>query len=669
MYYNQDTTGNLVLDAYNGVMSGAVEAKLGDRVTSWFTRDGSVELQAVGDSEFYLQESKIRPGRLVVAGRGAFFLDVGGTPFYAYEEGGRLRHAFSFAGGPAPGNFGDIPFAMFQLATAVPTTGFGLFFRSRWANGGFSGTDSRLSFGSDSGGQLMNETTYLTGGPGHWHSFTGRNSSDEDGLEPRVYWPTEQVLQPVGAGSDAAFRHANNRNQLTIGTATNWNGTQFLTDNGGEIEIEHIGFWNLPDEEDVISIAEALQEQTPDRRVVLFGDSRSENLLAHGVAQLGNKYGYNIRISGVSGEGVANTVGRMEALRLEGAKFDVVAIWAGINDHRLTNLPSAELVELIADFVKVAESDDFCNSFHVFTDTPLGDVTTHPTVPTREELEKHREFSDLVANRFAGNSFVQVIDSWSTVVSATDDAVIDPDLSNDNVHLTLPGHVAYSRVLEHLWLPILQEQFGDRTDQSAVLINEANIAERRRLREIFNDMPTIDEDGFVTVATNNDKAGYGLTAATMASLFDDADAQTQLTDFLDGLAERFDDDEDIAPTVIVQAMLMNPQIMQLITDAQAARVAAEANGTALATPNNFKADTASLQAAIDAIAALQPDNKPTVNAAGEITTSNPASGGSAHTAQDVADLLERTGGPLAEVPKFDDPQIVGNRPFTVVRGA
>ena len=80
-----------------------------------------------------------------------------------------------------------------------------------------------------------------------------------------------------------------------------------------------------------------------------------------------------------------------------------------------------------------------------------------------------------------------------------------------------------------------------------------------------------------------------------------------------------------------------------------------------------------LGTAIDGIPAAllaNPANPIATDASGAVTTSNPSTGGtgSNHTAQDVADLLERTGGPLAEVPKFDDPQTVDGRPFTVNRG-
>ena len=65
--------------------------------------------------------------------------------------------------------------------------------------------------------------------------------------------------------------------------------------------------------------------------------------------------------------------------------------------------------------------------------------------------------------------------------------------------------------------------------------------------------------------------------------------------------EQGDDEGDVAPAIIVSAILQNAQIMQLISDAAASRDAAEANGTALATPDNFKADTSALTAATTAL--------------------------------------------------------------------
>ena len=202
---------------------------------------------------------------------------------------------------------------------------------------------------------------------------------------------------------------------------------------------------------------------------------------------------------------------------------------------------------------------------------------------------------------------MEVVDSWSAVVDPRNHLWVDPNLSNDGTHFVMGNNEGNERIVGELAMRLIQEQLEYNLEPIVTIRNARSLDARRQAeiertqQEILAAIPTTDADGFVTVATNNDKTGYGLTAATMATLFDDSDAQTQLTDFLDGLAERFDDDEDIAPTVIVQAILSNPQIMQLIVDAQAARVAAEANGTVLATPNNFKADTVALQAAIDTV--------------------------------------------------------------------
>ena len=146
--------------------------------------------------------------------------------------------------------------------------------------------------------------------------------------------------------------------------------------------------------------------------------------------------------------------------------------------------------------------------------------------------------------------------------------------------------------------------------------------------ESFNILDSVVDEVANAILTNPDNplttdenGRVMLTAATMASLFDDSDAQTQLQDFFAGLDARFDNEGDIAPTVIVATMLLNPQIMQLISDATAARAAAEANQTTLATPDNFKADTAPISDAI------------------------------------------------SNVPQYGDTQIVDGRPFTVNRGA
>jgi hypothetical protein len=58
----------------------------------------------------------------------------------------------------------------------------------------------------------------------------------------------------------------------------------------------------------------------------------------------------------------------------------------------------------------------------------------------------------------------------------------------------------------------------------------------------------------VIVGTNNDKTNYQLSAATMASLFDDTNAASLLADFFTGLNQRFDNAADIPPTIIATAV-------------------------------------------------------------------------------------------------------------------
>ena len=179
-----------------------------------------------------------------------------------------------------------------------------------------------------------------------------------------------------------------------------------------------------------------------------------------------------------------------------------------------------------------------------------------------------------------------------------------------------PDHIAFARsVLDEIYSPEENtasfpsaQDIVDLVEREGGAIDELHTAEDVAGLILANpDNPLLtDENGRVV-----------LTAATMASLFDDSDAATQLQDFFTGLDARFDNEGDIAPTVIVTAMLMNPQFMQLFSDAAAARLASEANQTTLATPENFKADVTQI-----------------INEISNI-----------HSAQDVVDLIDLS--PLA----------------------
>jgi hypothetical protein len=80
-------------------------------------------------------------------------------------------------------------------------------------------------------------------------------------------------------------------------------------------------------------------------------------------------------------------------------------------------------------------------------------------------------------------------------------------------------------------------------------------------------------------------ADKSLTAATLATLFDDSDASQQLTDFFAGLIDRFDEDDDTPVATIAAAMIAalvsNAGWIELLADAEAARAAAVANGIAI----------------------------------------------------------------------------------------
>ena len=76
----------------------------------------------------------------------------------------------------------------------------------------------------------------------------------------------------------------------------------------------------------------------------------------------------------------------------------------------------------------------------------------------------------------------------------------------------------------------------------------------------------------------NTSAPKTLTAATLATLFDDSDASQQLTDFFAGLIARFDDAADIPVTTVaattIAQLFAHTSMIELLADAEAARAAA-----------------------------------------------------------------------------------------------
>lgn len=76
----------------------------------------------------------------------------------------------------------------------------------------------------------------------------------------------------------------------------------------------------------------------------------------------------------------------------------------------------------------------------------------------------------------------------------------------------------------------------------------------------------------------NTSAAKTLTAATLATLFDDSDASQQLSDFFAGLIDRFDDATDVPVTTVAAAtvaqLFAHASMVELLADAEAARAAA-----------------------------------------------------------------------------------------------
>ena len=86
----------------------------------------------------------------------------------------------------------------------------------------------------------------------------------------------------------------------------------------------------------------------------------------------------------------------------------------------------------------------------------------------------------------------------------------------------------------------------------------------------------------------NTSAAKTLTAATLATLFDDSNASQQLSDFFAGLIDRFDDVTDVPVTTVAAAtvaqLFAHASMVELLADAEAARAAAVAASSSTWSP-------------------------------------------------------------------------------------
>ena len=149
----------------------------------------------------------------------------------------------------------------------------------------------------------------------------------------------------------------------------------------------------------------------------------------------------------------------------------------------------------------------------------------------------------------------------------------------------------------------------------------------------------------------NVSAPKTLTAATLATLFDDSDASQQLSDFFGGLIDRFDDVTDIPVTTIAAAtiaqLVAHPDIVELFIDAEAARAAAIANGMSVAdvpalVRAEMDANSTQLAAIVEDTNELQTDDVPAALAVLQNHgDANWAGGGGPGGPADLSEILPR----------------------------
>lgn len=601
MNYGQaDLTNQHVFDTSDGPMYNGTPATIGGPVDAWVSRDGSFTATAIAGSNFKLQYSRLRPDVLVVAGNGGFLLNS------VAAQSGSGFDAWSFIGAVTEMGINGV-IAMQQLpGGGSGTNGSGIGIRPNWNGDGFQGNDSSirpmLPNGGTFGGNLS--IGYSLGAQNQWHNFAIGRATPAAGPQVLGYMPQEIQFE-----NNEGFVISASRTEFIFGGASVWDGTTFTPNL--DIEIAHFGVWsNIGsfDNLEALSVSMNQPRNSASRSIKAYGDSRLSSQTALGTLQEGNTYGYHLNIGAVQGQGIPGIDAELDADILAGRTYGAGVCWIGTNHFGGANPlgDGTELDQLIAWVRKASNAGTF-GHLYLCLDTPRGNATQQLAFIATGANEALYDFSIGIQRLFEGHPGVTVVNTWDAVRDYRNRLWIDETLSNDGTHLNTLGvdgtNRGYERILRNLVMPLIQERLESLPDnvttQNArsldLRIQELTLRETRKIPrgteeidagvlstdgiqfEILDAIPTTDADGFVTVATNNDKTGYALTAATMASLFDDADAQTQLANFFSGLDARFDNESDIAPSVIVATMLMNPQFMQLIADAAAAKTAAEAN--------------------------------------------------------------------------------------------
>ena len=273
-------------------------------------------------------------------------------------------------------------------------------------------------------------------------------------------------------------------------------------------------------------------------------------------------------------------------------------------------------------------SNEVAPKLHLFLDTPRGNDNQTPALFTPQGQLDLYNYSMAIQRYYEGNPKVEVVDSWSAVVDPRNHLWVDETYSNDGTHFVMPDNEGNERILGKLAMPLVQEELED--IEPIVTVRNARSLGARRQADIERTQQTILA-AIEATPTSDENA-----EAVENRLLSNADGVDFVSIVSDMLEQRVNDDTDgemtlavIQQTVVaaltaynastgqqvadvqtavnllptLTAILQDPTIVQLIANAQAARSAAEANGTALATPNNFKADTIALQAAIDTVLA------------------------------------------------------------------
>jgi len=460
-------TNSIIGDVYEGVLNAAgSEAKVGQRVASWVASNGEVFLPVPG-TVAVMEYSRFRPGQKVV------HKYVGGFHHLRTNtmQNDDAEGTFTFCGAVDRGVKTSNAAVLVQNSTVSPgsaTAGLGLTFRPNWAAEGFSGVDSSVRYGTGNGSFQSGVGGF--GAAGAWHSIVMAGFDEGSGRVARAY-----CGGPVRTSQLAtAPAVLDNRKHITVGCRS-FDPAAGTYAGDVPMEISHFGLWSPDDITGFSAAAEldaALNLNTPTRKLIFLGDSRTHNLLLPGSVQAANEHGYVIRRTDIDTRGwsslrLRNRIADVHAGGHE--VWDAAVIWIGVNDSQL------------------GLSESFDNLLAIIRDNTESGLFRHVILvnETGANRDRHYDYHLLINDYFQGVPNVTLVNTWDALRDPDNKLAMDGRYSVDGIHPNRAGMGQWAALV----MPIIAEHFGDRRGDVFTTRNAASLTHEKMNRSV----PTAQE--------------------------------------------------------------------------------------------------------------------------------------------------------------------------------